>query len=250
MRFSILILDLAHLAQRASDGGLRSVSELIAHHNVTAIAACDCRDRGYARTDARLIADLADLGLKFDSWFHEAGESEDGSRPGSAIVSQLPIIGSAFRLLSRPATVDGGRSASIIGCRLGLSPQVTIDIYLADAGSGSDDTTRGAEGVLEFVNESPPLLAPEPPVAKRRRGRPPRATRQPKSEPVRLVFIACPLCEDSGSFPGSVFAQAGYLEFAGSRHAVYLRPALRPTEQIALGLQGSDPAAELLVFEV
>jgi endonuclease/exonuclease/phosphatase family metal-dependent hydrolase len=215
---------------------------------------------------AMLADQLNGLGLKYN---HVTDWSQtDGPYPesGLAVLTQLPIIGSAARFVPNPDGLDQPQTRQVVAVRLGVSPEVNIDVYsvcLSSVGEGPDDQ---AAQLLQFVDDSAGMFVPEPEPAPRRRGRPPRVSPAAKrAEPVRMVFLAGCFADSPDREAERLFGAAGYSN--GSREvppaptptgggqtgpastdAVYLRPGLRPTDAARVFTDGTLPGGRTGIF--
>ena len=259
MRFSILTLDLALLAGPHDPDALEPLSRLIAENNISCVCLQGCTQHREApsQADAHRIrednavtvvaAQLGRFGLKYDyvwEWSHSGGTDDES---GSAVLTQLPIIGSARRFVSRSDDRNGPHSRLVVAARLGISPEVNIDVYSVDLSGGEKPPGVPVEQLLGFVGDSPRLFVPEPEPKPRRPGRPPRASQADKRpEPVRMVFLAGSFVDSPDGASDQSIRSAGYSN--GSQgipavpatgpsaarsplvDAIYLRPGLRPTD--------------------
>ncbi len=276
MRFSILTLDLGLFPGRDSGPRLDPLARFIAENNISCVCLQGCgqhrrspllagRDRIREDNVVTIVADqLGRLGLKYDyawDWSHY-GETDYES--GSAVLTQLPILGSVTRFVSGSEDRNDIQSRQVVAARLGVSPEINIDVYSVDFSGAGETLSNQVDRLLLFVSESADLFVPKPQPVPRRRGRPPRVLPSNKRpEPVRMVFLAGNLADGpdgqiaktlrpAGFGEGAVSAAAGAVS---SADAVYLRPGLRPTdsERVFAGADGSvldGHSGLLLGFEV
>lgn len=275
MRFSILTLDLALFPGQDSGPKLEPLARFIAQNNVSCVCLQGCgqhrlspllagSDRIREDNAVAIIADqLGRLGLKYDyawDWSHY-GQTDYES--GSAVLTQLPILGSVTRFVSETEDRNDFQSRQIVAARLGVSPEINIDVYSVDFSGGGETLNNQVDRLLLFVSESTDLFVPKTQPVPRRRGRPPRVFPSNKRpEPVRMVFLAGNLADAPDGGIAKRLRPAGFGEgevsAAGtvdSADAVYLRPGLRATdgERVFAGADGSvlnGISGLLLGFEV
>lgn len=264
MRFSILTLDLALFPRQEQGAKLEPLARFIAENNISCVCLQGCAqhrlspllaesDRIRQDNAVTIIADqLRRLGLKYNYVWDWSHYGETYYEIGSAVLAQLPILGSAARFISPSEDRNDFRSQQVVAARLGVSPEVNIDVYSVDLSNGEEPLSSQVDQLLLFVDESSDLLAPEPQPVVRRRGRPPRMPPSDKrSEPVRMVYLAGKLADSPEGTIARSLRAAGFGE--GSQavppatddsgpwaDAVYLRPGLRPTdaERIFSGAEG------------
>ncbi|MEE8441132.1 MAG: hypothetical protein V3S41_05370 [Spirochaetia bacterium] len=276
MRFSILTLDLALFPGQGQAAELKPLARFIAENNVSCVCLQGCAqhrlspllvesDRIREDNAVTIVADqLGRLGLKYNYVWDWAHYGETYYESGSAVLTQLPILGSAARFVSEIEDRNNLFTRQIVAARLGVSPDVNIDVYSVALSGAGETLSKQVNRLLMFVGESPDLFVPKPQPAPRRRGRPPRALPSDKrSEPVRMVFLAGKFADlpegrvaDSLQPTGFGRGDAGATADAGPwADAVYLRPGLRPTdgERVFAGSDGpvlGGRSGLLLGFEV
>jgi len=279
MRFSILTVNLARFHGKDSGPELEPLARFIAENNVSCVCLQDCAQDSLSPLLAEsnriregnavtIVADqLGRLGLKYDyvwDWSHYGATNVES---GCAVLTQLPILGSATRFVSDSEDRNNLQTRQIVAARLGVSPEINIDVYSVDLSGDGDSLGSQVDRLLVFVDESAEEFVPKPQPVPRRRGRPPRTLPSDKrTEPVRMVFLAGKLADlaegriadslrPTGFGEGSQtigHATSGTDRFAD---AVYLRPGLRPTdaERVFAGADGpalGNHGGLLLGFEV
>ena len=279
MRFSILTLDLALFPRQDQVLELELLARFIAENNVSCVCLQGCAqhrlspllaesDRIREDNAVTIVADqLSRLGLKYNYVWDWSRYGETHYEIGSAVLTQLPVLGSAARFVSQTEDRNDPGSRQAVAARLGVSPEVNIDVYSVDLSDGEETLSSQVGQLLLFVDESVDLFAPEPQPVTRRRGRPPRMLPSDKrSEPVRMVFLAGKLTHSAEGTVGRSLRAAGFGEGSQAVHlatddsgpwadAVYLRPGLRPTDADRV-FDGADGAVLgcrpglLLAFEM
>lgn len=278
MRFSILTMDLALFPGQDSGSELEPLARFIAENNVSCVCLQGCAqhrlspllaDSDRIREDnaVTLVADqLGRLGLKYDYVWDWSHYGETYYESGSAVLSQLPILGSVVRFVSESKDRNDLLSRQIVAARLGVSPEVNIDVYSVDLSGGGETLSDQVDRLLLFVDESAELFIPKPLSVPRRRGRPPRSLPSDKRlEPVRMIFLAGKLADAPGGSVAHSLRPAGFSDASqavvrdtdsvGHEDAVYLRPGLRPTDRERVFGDANGPAfgghsGLLLGFEV
>ena len=271
MRFSILTADLGLLDRPESEVELEPFSQFIAENNVSCVCVQGCtRSREtppYVENAVSAIADqLGRFGLKYDRVWDAFGAPGAGPTCGCAILTQLPVLGRAARQVSPSNHHSEAGAGQVSAVRLGISPEVVIDVFSIHLSEATQNETQVAE-LLQFVAGSAATLAPQPDPGPRRRGRPPRVSQADRpTEPARMIFLAGNLSDSSGT-DGQIIG-AGYTNglaaapdllqrepaaaARSNRGAIYLRPGLRPTDALTVSITKGHAGnhGRLLAFEV
>lgn len=258
MRFSVLTLAL----QPASVGdldGLDRIARFAAESNISCICLTGCVQRsGPPDRQAEELSDdnaalaiqrrLAGYGQKYALEWRRSRTIAGDREEGKAILTQLPILGSCDRYVSRsddPAD-EGARRA--IMTRLAISPTTVIDLYAFRL--CADDCL---DTLLDFVEATPRILEEQQPPPPRRRG---PARRRPAEEPAVTTRLVC-LAGDLHADPAEAtrrLRSSGYLPAgpdAGRTvmpESILIKPAIRPAT-VTQPLAASDARYRALAAE-
>lgn len=256
MRFSVLTLNLHTWQESDQLEKFDRIARYVAEENFTCLClqACGQRSSSSFLHDSKTLrsdnaayllqSKLGAHGLKYSMVWGYSHDSFGSYEEGSAILTQLPILGNCARYVSETTDPADVQARNIVMARLAVSPNAVIDVYsvhLSPPEAGLEDQLVS---LAEFVTETPDTLERMKPPAPKRRGPPPK--RVPTEEPRVSTRLVC-LAGDMNDVPeGAVKALAarGFLE-ASSRARevqpdagtfedgswidyVFIRPALRP----------------------
>lgn len=256
MRFSVLSLNLHTWQEPDQLEKFDRIARYVAEENFTCLCLQACGQRTSSafvedsetlRTDNAaylLQSRLGVHGLKYSMVWGYSHDSFGSYEEGSAILTQLPILGNCARYVSEstnPANVD---ARNIVMARLAVSPNAVIDVYSVHLSRPEAGLEDQLDSLSEFVVETPDILEQMKPPAPKRRG-PPRKRVPVEESPVstRLICLAGDMNDEPD---GSVKALAtrGFLEASsrareegpdvGTREDgrwvdyVFIKPALRP----------------------
>ncbi|MFW5684242.1 MAG: endonuclease/exonuclease/phosphatase family protein [Spirochaetota bacterium] len=256
MRFSVLTLNLHTWQETDQLEKLDRVARFAAEENISALCLQECgqrRDAPYydeasgLRSDntARLIqARLEEYGLKYGLAWAFSHNSFEHYEEGSAVLTQLPILGSCSRFVSCGHDPDSVQSRNVIMARLAVAPTAVIDLYSVHLSPPEDGLAEQLDALAGFVSQTPEVLEQMKPPPPKRRG-PPRkrvASEEPRVT-TRLICLAGDLNDEPHGLPATLSTR-GYLEasalaresraetgtFQDGRWIdyIFIRPALRP----------------------
>jgi len=267
MRFSLLTLNLETWRDAGQTAAIDRIARYAAEENLSCICLQGCEQQStsaFVEDSDALRADnaaylvqsrLGAYGLKYSMVWGYAHDDRDGLETGSAVLTQLPILGTCSRYVSERDDPEDEESRNVVMARLAVAPNAVIDVYSVHLGSPAAGL-EGQLGVLtRFVEETPDILEQLKPPPPKRRG-PPRK-RVPVEEPpvsTRLICIAGDMNEEPGGLVKSL-AGGGFLEASAAAREggpetgtrtdgrwtdyVYVKPALRPQAARVI-LSGSD----------
>ncbi len=255
MRFSLLTLNLHTWQESDQLDKLDRIAQFAVEENVTAICLQECAqsrsaeliDEGPLRADntGHLLRErLVVYGLKYSlawDWSHYGFERYE---EGSAVLSQLPFLGSCSQYVS--GTDDPGtvQSRKVVMARLAVGPATVIDVYSVHLSPPAEGSESQTDALVGFVGDTPNLLEQMKPPPPKRRG-PPRK-RAAIEDPTVLTRLVClagdfnvtpdghvPRLKEYGYLEASAAArdtQAGTGTFEDGRWIdyVFVKPAVRP----------------------
>ncbi len=265
MRFSLLTLNL-HTWQEADQlEKLDRVAQFVVEENITCLCLQECaQSREAEELDEALRADnaghlirerLERYGLKYSMTWECSHYGFERYEEGSAVLSQLPFLGSCSQYVSETEDREIVQSRKVVMARLAVGPNTVIDVYsvhLSPPGAGFETQV---DSLVGFVASTPDLLEQMKPPRPKRRG-PPRKRAAPQPSPIatRLVCLAGDFNETPEGGIGALGGH-GYLEAsAGARETqpgtgttrdgrwidyVFVKPALRP-QSTSIVFHGGD----------
>ena len=255
MRFSLLTLNLRARPEPDRIDKLYRIARYIVEENISCVCLQECRqapdaelvDDGPLRADntgylmrQRLVA----YGLKYEIVWAFSHRDSEGHEEGSAILTQLPILGSCSRYVSSSEDADDDQSRNVIMARLAAAPNAAIDVYSVHLSPPEHGLAQQIESLVNFVQGTPEVLEQMKPPPPKRRG-PPRRRVPGDEAPIttRLICVAGDFNEGPEGEIRSL-PQKGYLEASSiARQArpgtgtfrdgrwidyVFIKPALRP----------------------
>ncbi|MFP4114336.1 MAG: endonuclease/exonuclease/phosphatase family protein [Spirochaetota bacterium] len=256
MRFSVLTLNLHTWQEDDQLDKFDRIVRYVAEENITSLCLQACAQRRDAplihgsdsiRTDnaATIIrSKLQEQGLKYEMVWDFSHRSFGEYDEGSAILTQLPILGGCSRFVSAGDDPESVQSRMVVMTRLAVAPNSVIDLYSVHLSPPEHGLSDQIDSLLGFVEETPQILESMKPPPPRRRGAPRK--RVVPEEPVVSTRLVC-LAGDLNAEPDDVaktFASRNYLEASSSARNgdsstgtfidgrwidyVFIRPALRP----------------------
>jgi len=283
MRFSLLTLNLETWRGSGQTATLDRIARYAAQENLTCICLQGCEQQStsaFVEESEALRVDnagyliqsrLGAYGLKYSMVWGYAHDDRAGLETGSAILTQLPILGTCSKYVSEHDDPEDEASRNVVMVRLAVAPNAVIDAYSVHLGPAEAGLERQLGALTRFVEETPDMLEQLKPPPPKRRG-PPRK-RVPVEEPpvsTRLICIAGDMNEEPGGLVKSLTG-GGFLEAsATAREAspetgtrtdgrwtdyVYVKPALRPqAARVVLSGPDSPPVSDhygvVVEFEV
>ena len=223
MRFSLLTLHLRSRQGPDEIDDLHRIARFIVDENISCVCLQECRqtpeadpvDDGPLRSDnaGHLIRErLLSYGLKYQLVWARSHQRDDGQDEGSAILSQLPILGSCSRFASSSEDPADDQARNVIMARLAAAPNAAIDVYSVHLSPPEHGLAEQIGSLVRFVQETPEELEQMKPPPPKRRG-PPRR-RGPGDEVPITTRLIC-LAGDFNAAPdGEVrsLPEAGYLD--------------------------------------
>ena len=267
MRFSVLTLNLHTWQESDQLEKFDRIARFVSQENLTCLCLQECGQRSSSpfvvdsdsqRSDnaAYLIQDRLEVyGLKYSMIWDFSHNSFGSYEEGSAILTQLPILGHCSRYVSEGDDPRSVQTRNVIMARLAAAPNSVIDLYSTHLSPPVAGLESQIAELLAFVDETPEMLERMKPPPPKRRG-PPRKRVPAEDVPVstRMVCVAGDMNEEPGGLV-KAFAANGLLEAsAGARESgsvagtfedgrwidyVFIRPALRP-QRARVVFAGSD----------
>jgi endonuclease/exonuclease/phosphatase family metal-dependent hydrolase len=256
MRFSVLTLNLHTWQEPDQLEKFDRIARYVAEQNISCLCLQECGQRESASivdADEGLRADNAALiiherleryGLKYGMIWSFSHYSFGAYEEGSAILTQLPILGRCSRFVSADDDPASVQSRNVVMARLAAAPNAVVDVYSAHLSPPESGLGDQLAALGTFVEETPEVLETMKPPPPKRRGPPPK--RVPVQETVistRLVCVAGDF-NDEPAGVGEAMKSAGFLDASSAaREAqpgvgtfsdgrwldyVFIRPALRP----------------------
>lgn len=268
MRFSLLTLNLHTWQESDQLGKLDRIAQFAVEENVTAICLQECAqsrdaellDEGPLRADNTghlLLERLVAYGLKYSMTWDCSHYGFERYEEGSAVLSQLPFLGSCSQYVSGTDDLETVESRKVVMARLAVGPATVIDVYSVHLSAPAEGSESQADALVGFVGDTPNLLEQMKPPPPKRRG-PPRK-RAVTEEPTALTRLVC-LAGDFNVTPDEDahrLKEHGYLEasavaretqavtgtgtFEDGRWIdyVFVKPAVRP-QSASVVFHGGD----------
>jgi len=228
MRFSVLTLNLHTWQESEQMDKFDRLARYVAEENFTCLCLQECGQRtGSAfvddsetlRTDNAaylLQSKLGAHGLKYSMVWGYSHDSFGAYEEGSAILTQLPVLGNCARYVSETADPNNVQARNVVMVRLAVSPNAVIDVYSVHLSPPEAGLEGQLDELMEFVVETPGILEQMKPPAPKRRG-PPRKRVSPEEPPIstRLICLAGDMNDEPGGRVQALSAR-GFLE-ASSR---------------------------------
>jgi len=267
MRFSVLTLNLHTWQESNQIEKLDRIAPYVAEENLTCLCLQECGQRTSSsrvhdgetlRTDNAaylLQSKLSAHGLKYSMVWEYSHDSFGSYEEGSAILTQLPILGTCARYVSKTTEPADVQARNVVMTRLAVSPNAVIDVYSVHLSPPEAGLADQLDSLADFVTETPDILEHMKPPAPKRRG-PPRKRVATEEQPVstRLVCLAGDMNDTPDGHVKALGAR-GFLEASSRARAevpdaatfedgswidyVFIKPALRP-QAARVVFNGSD----------
>lgn len=256
MRFSLLTLSLHARQEPDQFERLDRAARFIAEENVSCVCLQGCGQRASApevddepglredNTALLLRSRLEQFGLKYGLVWDLSHRSNGSFEEGSAVLSQLPLLGRCSRYVSNVDDPENVESRNVVMARLAAAPNSVIDVYSTHLSPPEAGFEQQLASLVTFIDETPAVLEAMKPPPPKRRG-PPRK-RVPLQEPQVTTRLIC-VAGDFNAEPdegGGAMVERGYLEASAAAREgspqgaasqdrpwfdyIYVKPALRP----------------------
>ncbi len=268
MRFSLLTLNL-HTWQEADQlDKLDRIAQFVVKENVTCICLQECAqsrdadllDEGPLRADntGHLLRErLVAYGLKYSMTWDCSHYGFERYEEGSAVLSQLPLLGSCSQYVSDSEVLESTHSRRVVMARQAVGPATVIDVYSVHFSPPADGLEAQIDALVGFVDATPKVLEQMKPPPPKRRG-PPRK-RAVTEDPTALTRLVClagsfnvtpdeqiPRLKERGYLEASAVARdtrAGTGTVGDGRWVdyVFVKPAVRPQSASVVFHGGDQP---------
>ncbi|MFW5745232.1 MAG: endonuclease/exonuclease/phosphatase family protein [Spirochaetota bacterium] len=283
MRFSLLTLNLHTLQEPDQFERLDRAARFIAEENVSCVCLQGCVQRasapevddepGLREDNAALLlrSRLEQFGLKYGLVWDLSHRVDGSFEEGSAVLSQLPLLGHCSRYVSNVDDPEDAESRNVVMARLAAAPNSVIDVYSTRLSPPEAGFEEQLGSLVTFIEETPAVLEAMKPPPPKRRG--PPCERVPLQEPqvtTRLICVAGDFNvePDAG---GAAMVERGYLEASAAAREgspqggtsgddrwsdyIYVKPALRPqSARVVFTGEDAPPVSDrygvLVEFEV
>lgn len=268
MRFSLLTLNL-HTWQEADQlDKLDRIAQFVVKENVTCICLQECAqsrdaellDEGPLRADntGHLLRErLVAYGLKYSMTWDCSHYGFELYEEGSAVLSQLPLLGSCSQYVSDSEVLESTHSRRVVMARQAVGPATVIDVYSVHLSPPADGLEAQVDALVGFVDATPKVLEQMKPPPPKRRG-PPRK-RAVTEDPTALTRLVClagsfnvtpdeqiPRLKERGYLEASAVARdtragTGTVEDGRWVDYVFVKPAVRPQSASVVFHGGDQP---------
>lgn len=268
MRFSLLTLNL-HTWQEADQlDKLDRIAQFVVKENVTCICLQECAqsrdaellDEGPLRADntGHLLRErLVAYGLKYSMTWDCSHYGFERYEEGSAVLSQLPLLGSCSQYVSDSEVLESTHSRRVVMARQAVGPATVIDVYSVHLSPPADGLEAQVDALVGFVDATPKVLEQMKPPPPKRRG-PPRK-RAVTEDPTALTRLVClagsfnvtpdeqiPRLKERGYLEASAVARdtragTGTVEDGRWVDYVFVKPAVRPQSASVVFHGGDQP---------